>query len=48
MYYRSFFSRYMNLVGFTAHPYQNYPELYLEEKDGVLKKKAIFVYKAGA
>ena len=35
----------MNLVGFTAHPYQNYPELSLpplEEKDGVLKKKSDF------
>ena len=30
----------MNLVGFTAHPYQNYPELPLP-KDGVLKKNAI-------
>ena len=41
----------MNLVGFTAHPYQKYPELSLqplEEKDGVLKKKAIFLYKVGA
>ena len=35
----------MNLVGFTAHPYQHYPELPLnplEERDGVLNKKAIF------
>ena len=46
-----FFSRCINFVGFTAHPYQNYPELPLpprEEKDGFLKKKAIFRYKVGA
>ena len=47
----SLFSRCMNLVGFTAHPYQHYPELPLpplEERDGVLNKKAIFPYKVGA
>ena len=46
----SLFSRCMNLVGFTAHPYQHYPELplpLLEERDGVLNKKAIFPYKVG-
>ena len=40
---------YMNLVGFTAHPCQKYPELPLpplKEKDGVLK--AIFLNKVGA
>ena len=31
----------MNLVGFTAHPYQNYPELPLP-KDGVLNGKMRF------
>ena len=46
----SFFSRCMDLVGFTARPYQHYPELPLppvEERDGVLNKKAIFPYRWG-
>ena len=50
VYNRSLFSRYMDLVGFTAHPYQNYPELSLpplEEKDGVLKKRRFFGIKWG-
>ena len=47
----SLFSRCMHLVGFTAHPYLHYPELPLpplEERDGILNKKAIFSYKVGA
>ena len=46
----SLFSRCMNLVYFTGHPYQHYPELPLpplEERDGVLNTKAIFPYKVG-
>ena len=46
----SLFSRCMNLVGFTAHPYQHYPELPLpplEERDGVLNKRRFFRIKWG-